>query len=70
MKDVPFMEPSQYASQNIGMEEYIQKLGFVLHTTYGGSMLPLLREQKDVTKIERCDPTKLNKYDVVIFRKH
>ena len=49
-------------------EEFINNHGYLLYTNVGGSMLPFLREKKDI--IEICPvQRKIKKYEVVLYKK-
>lgn len=50
-------------------EEVLDRDGRLVYTNVGVSMLPLIREGKDVLMIEKCDVLTLKKYDVVLFRR-
>lgn len=50
-------------------EEVLERDGRLVYTNVGVSMLPLIREGKDVLMIEKCDVLTLKKYDVVLFRR-
>ena len=48
-------------------EDALREHGRIVYTNVGVSMLPLLREHRDIMVIDRCDPAALKKYDVVLF---
>ena len=48
-------------------EEVLNRDGRLVYTNVGVSMRPLIREGRDVMIIDRCDPSSLKKYDVVLF---
>ena len=50
-------------------EELLNRDGRLIYTNVGVSMVPLIREGKDVLIIEKCDAQKLKKYDVVLFKR-
>lgn len=50
-------------------EELLNRDGRLVYTNVGVSMMPLIREGKDVLIIEKCDAEKLKKYDVVLFKR-
>ena len=50
-------------------EEVLNRDGRLVYTNVGVSMMPLIREGKDVLIIEKCDTSALKKYDVVLFRR-
>ena len=50
-------------------EEELARTGYLVYTNIGVSMLPLLREGRDVMVIERRDPDALRRGDAVLFRR-
>ena len=50
-------------------EDILNRDGRLVYTNVGVSMMPLIREGKDVLLIEKCDTEMLKKYDVVLFRR-
>ena len=50
-------------------EEVLNCDGRLVYTNVGVSMMPLIREGKDVLRIEKCDASTLKKYDVLLFRR-
>ena len=48
-------------------EEELQRSGKIIFTNKGISMMPLLRENKDVMIIEKCQPSDVKKFDAVLF---
>lgn len=48
-------------------EDVLARDGRLVYTTTGGSMLPMLREKRDLIVVER-PRGRLNKYDVALFR--
>lgn len=48
-------------------DEQLKKTGKLIYTNVGTSMMPLIRERKDILVIEACDVTSLKKYDVVLY---
>lgn len=48
-------------------EEVLERDGKLVYTNKGISMMPLLREGKDLLVIEKCHPRSLKKYDAVLF---
>ena len=49
-------------------EELLDNYGYIVYTNVGCSMLPLLRERRDVIEIHRKEPGRCKKYDVVLYR--
>ena len=49
-------------------EEELQKNGKIIHTNVGTSMMPLLRQNRDVMIIERPEG-RLKKYDVPLYKR-
>ncbi len=52
----------------MNFEECIKKNGFLVYTNVGGSMLPLLREGKDIMYITEVK-NRLKLFDAVLFRR-
>ena len=50
-------------------EELLEKDGYFLFTNTGVSMMPLLRQQKDIVEIRRKKAGRCRKYDVVLYRR-
>ena len=48
-------------------EEELARTGWLAYTNVGVSMLPLIREGRDVIVIERRDPADVRRYDTVLF---
>ena len=48
-------------------EEELERSDRIVYTNVGVSMLPLLREGRDLMVIERCDPAHLQRYQAVLF---
>lgn len=53
----------------LSFEEVLDRDGRLVYTNVGISMLPLIREGRDVMTIEKRDVTALQKYDAVLFRR-
>ena len=49
--------------------ETLEKKGYIVYTNMGYSMLPLLRQQKDVIEIRKKGPGRCRKYDVVLYKR-
>ena len=50
-------------------ETELKNSGRLIYTNVGVSMLPLIREGRDVLIIEAREPSALRKYDIVLFRR-
>lgn len=50
-------------------EEEIQRNGFLLYRNVGDSMLPLIRQGRDLVLISRKPEERLKKYDVPLYRR-
>ncbi|MCF0134297.1 MAG: S24/S26 family peptidase [Blautia sp.] len=50
-------------------EEELNRKGHIVYTNHGVSMLPLLRQGRDVMIIEKKGPNRCGKYDVVLFKR-
>lgn len=50
-------------------EEILQEKGFLVYTNVGISMLPLLRQRRDIIEIRRKAPaTRCKRYDTVLYK--
>ena len=48
-------------------EELLDEKGYIVYTNTGYSMLPLLREKRDIIEIRKKAPERCKKYDVVLY---
>lgn len=54
---------------NSTYEEQLEKHGSLVYTNVGDSMMPLLREHRDLLIIEKREPGRCKKFDVVLYRR-
>ena len=59
---VPLMNNSTY-------EEQLRLHGRLIYTNVGDSMMPLLRENRDLMVIERKGPGRRKKYEAILYRR-
>ena len=50
-------------------EQLLDEKGYIVYTNIGYSMMPLLRQKKDVIEIKRKEPGRCKKYDVVLYKR-
>lgn len=51
-------------------EELLNQDGYLAYTSVGSSMLPFLRQYRDIIEIQRKDPyTPCKRYDVVLYKR-
>ncbi len=55
-------------SKLYSFEKYIDKYGYLLYTNVGASMLPFLREKRDIIEI-RPKHGRIKKYEVALYKK-
>ena len=56
--------------QFVTFEEVLAKDGILIYTNVGISMLPLLRQHRDIIEIRRKDPAaRCKRYDVVLYKR-
>lgn len=60
------MEPK---AQYYTFEELLQKDGHFIYTNVGYSMMPLLRQKKDIIEICKKNDERCKKYDVVLYKR-
>jgi hypothetical protein len=54
---------------NSTYEEQLRLHGRLIYTNVGDSMMPLLRQNRDLMVIERRPPERCKKYDAVLYRR-
>ena len=52
------------------IERSIKELGYAVVPITGTSMLPLLKEGRDLVELESCSQERLKKGDVVLYKKN
>ena len=50
-------------------EELLRTTGYIVYTNVGYSMMPLLRQRKDIIEIRAKGPERCKKYDVVLYKR-
>ncbi len=50
-------------------EELLEQDGYLVYTNGGYSMMPLLRERKDIIIIKKKGPERCKKYDVALYKR-
>ena len=54
----------------VSFEELLEKDGVIVYTNTGFSMMPLLRQNKDVIEIRKKMSVRCKKYDVVLYKRN
>ncbi len=55
---------------NYTFEKLLNEQGSIVYTNIGFSMMPLLRQRKDVIEIRKKAPGRCKKYDVVLYKRN
>ena len=50
-------------------EDVINTKGYIAYTNVGYSMMPFLRQKKDIIEIHKKGPERCKKYDVVLYKR-
>lgn len=50
-------------------EQQLEQHGIIIYTNVGCSMMPLLRQNKDVMIIKKRQPGRMKKYDAVLYKR-
>ena len=50
-------------------EELLTQDGYLVYTNVGSSMLPLLRQRRDIIEIRKKGPERCKRYDVVLYKR-
>ena len=56
--------------QCVTFEEILEKDGVLVYTNVGYSMMPLIRQKRDIIEIHRKGPERCKKYDVVLYKRN
>ena len=51
------------------VEDQLNSKGYLVYSSVGYSMLPLLRQKRDIVEIRKKGPGRCGKYDVVLYRR-
>ena len=57
-------------SESYSIEELLRKNGYFVYTNVGSSMMPLLRQKKDIIEIRKKGAARCRKYDVVLYKRN
>ena len=57
------------AVQLVTFEEILDRDGVLVYTNVGTSMMPLLRQRRDVIEIRKKGPERCRKYDAVLYKR-
>ena len=50
-------------------DELLDTQGYLVYTNVGVSMMPLLRQRRDIIEIHRRPPGRCRKYDVILYKR-
>lgn len=53
----------------MSFEELLEEKGSIIYTNVGVSMMPLLRQRKDIIEIRKKETGRCKKYDVVLYKR-
>lgn len=56
-------------TENYSFERMLSEKGYIIYTNIGYSMLPLLRQRRDIIEIRPCNEERCRKYDVVLYKR-
>lgn len=59
---------STQGKETASFEETLDRNGYLAYTNVGVSMMPLLRQGKDVMEIRKKGPERCKKYDAVLYK--
>lgn len=58
-----------FANKENTFEELLEQNGYIVYTNVGRSMMPLLRQRRDIIEIHKKGPDRCKKYDVVLYKR-
>lgn len=56
-------------AEKMSFEDYLNSYGYLLYTSVGFSMLPLLKQKRDIIEIRKKESLRCKKYDVVLYKR-
>lgn len=59
----------QKTSKTYSFEELLETQGYMIYTNVGASMMPLLRQRRDIIEIRKKEAGRCKKYDVVLYKR-
>ena len=62
------MSTEKHKEVYYSFEDFIEEYGSIVYTNTGYSMLPLLRQKRDIIEVKKKGPERCKKYDVVLYR--
>ena len=63
------MHITEPSAQYCTFEDLLKKDGYIIYTNVGYSMMPLLRQKRDIIEIRQRDTARSKKYDVVLYKR-
>ena len=63
------MNEAESKDVHCSFEDLLNEKGYIVYTNTGYSMLPLLREKRDIIEIKKKDRSRCNKYDVILYKR-
>jgi hypothetical protein len=70
MKEQQVLEEASGERETLIFEEELQRHGVLVYKNVGYSMMPLIRQQRDLVEIVKKQPGRCRKYDVVLYRRN
>lgn len=58
------------SEKTTSFEELLDTHGFIVYTNVGYSMMPLIRQRRDIIEIRKKEGGRYNKYDVVLYKRN
>lgn len=63
------MKAEEIKTRKYSFEELLETKGTIVYTNVGYSMMPLLRQRKDIIEIRNTEEKRCKKYDVVLYKR-
>lgn len=63
------MMGEEISAHYISFEDMLEKYGYLVYTNVGYSMMPFLRQRKDIIEIRKKQEGRCKKYDVVLYKR-
>lgn len=55
--------------EKTSFEDFLNSYGYLLYTSVGFSMLPFLKQKRDIIEIKKPETLQCKKYDVVLYKR-
>ena len=69
IREILFFGWERIGIKQMSFEELLEEKGSIIYTNIGYSMMPLLRQRKDIIEIKKRESGRCKKFDVVFYKR-